>query len=158
MDWNVLPWRWTVTNLGKVTVGGSQLNDSTYFYNLGLVETTNTAGFNMSSPSYETSRFENLSQGIYQFASDSGITGVGGTAFDNWGLVRKSAGTGNSLISVPFNNYGGSIEVDSGQLSLNGQSYAQQRRQISSPHWAALLRASLVNCSAGLQLLAVRSR
>ena len=56
------------------------------------------------------------------FAGDGGISG---DYFDNWGLVRKSAGTGNSVISATFNNHGGTIEVDSGQISLNGQGYAQ---------------------------------
>jgi hypothetical protein len=43
--------------------------------------------------------------------------------------LRKSGGNGISSFGinsgVAFNNLNGSIEVDSGQLSLNGQSYAQ---------------------------------
>ena len=34
--------------------------------------------------------------------------------------MRKSAGTGNSVISATFNNWGGTIEVDSGQVTLAG--------------------------------------
>jgi len=109
----------TTTNLGLVTVGGSALYGQ-YFYNLGLVQSTNTANLNMTGGN---TYFANLAQGTYNFAGDGSISG--GDPFYNWGLLRKSAGTNTSVISTAFNNNGGAIEVDSGQISLNGQSYAQ---------------------------------
>ena len=51
---------------------------------------------------------------------------VNGAAFDNYGLVQKSGGTGTSVLAGyrgTFNNYGGTIEVDSGTLVL-GQGYS----------------------------------
>jgi hypothetical protein len=38
----------------------------------------------------------------------------------NEGLIRKSGGTNTSAIDLDFNNAGGSIEVDSGVLAVNG--------------------------------------
>jgi hypothetical protein len=60
-------------------------------------------------------------------ATSSAWTTVTRAIFDNFGLLRKSGGAGTSATgnNVWFNNQNGSIEVDSGTLSLAGQSYVQ---------------------------------
>jgi hypothetical protein len=45
------------------------------------------------------------------------------STFENYGLMRKSSGTGVSVITGGFSNQGGCVEVDSGSLSVNA--YAQ---------------------------------
>jgi hypothetical protein len=76
--------------------------------------------------------FTNEPGATYQFASDSSIAwglnfyGQGPPPFYNQGLVWKSGGTNTSAIGTTFvNNFGGSIEVDSGVLALEGTVYAQ---------------------------------
>jgi hypothetical protein len=76
--------------------------------------------------------FDNVSGGVYQFASDSSLAwgnnffGQGPPPFSNSGLVWKSAGTNTSAITTQFvNNQGGAIRVDSGVLAIEGTGFAQ---------------------------------
>jgi hypothetical protein len=91
-----------------------------------LLEHTGNASLNLGLAGPGSS-FENLTGGTYSLDSDAGIFGTGccgPIVFDNYGLFRKSAGTGNSLISAPFNNLGGTVDVETGTLTLanNGHS------------------------------------
>jgi hypothetical protein len=115
----------TITNAGMVIIGGSNpayLNEGAEFINQGLVEVTGVSGLDF----YEGGAgdiFDNL--GTFEFAIDSQVYsdgccgGRGNQAFNNQGLVWKSAGTNTTTISVPFNNLGGTIQVDDGLLSLS---------------------------------------
>ena len=68
----------------------------------------------------------NLPGGLVEMAADVSIIGDGcALGFNNQGMVRKSGGTNTSAISQPFANQGGSIEVDTGTLSLGSSSYSQ---------------------------------
>ena len=114
----------TTINSNAITVAGSGfLNLNGVFYNYGLVHHTNTATLHIGY----NSTFENQAGGIYNLEGDGGFYSDGYGYFNNYGLLRKSGGNGISsfINGVAFNNLNGSIEVDSGQLSLNGQSYAQ---------------------------------
>jgi hypothetical protein len=114
----------TTINSNVVTVAGSgSLNLGGVFYNYGLVHHTNTATLHIGY----NSTFENQAGGTYNLEGDGGFYSDGYGYFNNSGLLRKSGGNGISsfINGVAFNNLNGSIEVDSGQLSLNGQSYAQ---------------------------------
>ena len=51
-------------------------------------------------------------------ADDQIAAGSGATAFGNAGVLHKSAGTGATVISVPFTNTG-SIVVDAGTLDFD---------------------------------------
>ncbi len=70
--------------------------------------------------------FENLGQGTYMLASDAGIASsscCSPTVFDNFGVFEKTGGTGDSVISVVFNDPGGAVDVQTGTLTLaNGGS------------------------------------
>ncbi len=108
-----------VTNLNQFNISGagdSVLGRSTFLNNLGLVRHSGTGRLNIQL----NARFENLAAGIYDLGTDTGIfsSDFGPWFFDNWGLLRKSGGTGNSTISVVFNNQGGAIDVESGALTL----------------------------------------
>jgi hypothetical protein len=110
------------TNLNSVTIAGAgsvYLGDT--FYNQGMIRQTNTALSVINGYSY----FHNLAGGVYDFAGDGcmWIHSEYGAYFRNYGLLRKSSGTGVSAITNSFLNQGGSVEVDSGTLQI--QTYAQ---------------------------------
>ena len=116
----------TVINSNVVTIAGANgVALAGGFYNSGLLRHTNTATLAIRSNGH----FENLAGGTYDLEAD-GVVAFGGGGgmdpyFNNYGLLRKSSGLGTSTVGVSFYNLNGSIEVDSGQLSLNGQSYDQ---------------------------------
>jgi RHS repeat-associated protein len=60
--------------------------------------------------------------GLFDFRSDGGVVNTGG-AFINTGTLRKSAGTGTSLLEMDVSN-AGAVEVQSGTLSLMGRGAA----------------------------------
>ncbi len=111
----------TTINSNTVTIAGT---NAVYagggFFNFGTVRHTNTATLAVNWSSH----FDNESGGIYDFQNNGGIGFgycCGGTpAFNNYGLLRKSGGGGTSAISIPMNNFNGTIQVDSGTLSLAG--------------------------------------
>lgn len=59
----------------------------------------------------------------FDFQGDADITGSG--TITNLGLFRKSSGTNLSMIAAAVTNRNGNIEVDCGQLALNGSPYYQ---------------------------------
>jgi hypothetical protein len=106
----------TVAGAGSAVLHG-------VLYNYGLLHHTNTATLHIAY----NSAFENQAGGTYNLEGDGVIYSDGYGYFDNYGLLRKSGGTGTSSINsgVTFQNLNGSIEVNSGQLSLSGQNYSQ---------------------------------
>ena len=109
-----------LTNAGVLTVAGSNgvyLDDQ--LNNAGLLLQAGPANLYLnSSPG---AQFENLPQGTYTLASDAGIAPYSccsATVFDNYGLFQKSAGSGDSLITTVFNDWGGTVNVQSGTLTL----------------------------------------
>jgi hypothetical protein len=119
------------TNTGTIVITGTNdsimANQST-LYNNGLIVHSGSGGLGLNGYGGGTTAFYNLSRGIYEFTADSSVfvnDCCGTELFQNQGLLWKKAGTNTSAISVPFANAGGSIEVDSGTLSLGGSSYSQ---------------------------------
>jgi hypothetical protein len=100
-----------MTNLNAITIWAT--NSPSFvaaLYNQGTVQQTNAGNFSVYV-------FVNQPSGTYEFDGDGGITGP---YFSNFGLLRKRTGTGTSVVSSTLNNYGGTIEVDSGTLSVPG--------------------------------------
>ena len=62
----------------------------------------------------------NQASGMLDFQADSsfGFSSTPGT-FDNLGIVKKTAGTGNSALNVVFNNENGVIAATSGTISVD---------------------------------------
>jgi hypothetical protein len=96
---------------------------NTTFFNEGRVLQSGSGGLSIGGYN-EDVYFNNEPGAIYQFASDSSVLndypGNDNPVFTNQGLIWKSAGTNYSAIEMTFDNQGGSIEVDSGTLYLNG--------------------------------------
>jgi hypothetical protein len=119
------------TNLGFITVNATSnsILDGTFpggmLVNQGTFVEVNTGNFGLG----RLTHFTNTTAGIYDLQSDGGISdnsgGNSGFAVDNVGLFRKSGGTNTSSIGVPFNSFGGTIEVDSGTLALTTGNYDQ---------------------------------
>jgi len=100
------------TNLGVMTAftASGPIFSAAYFFNEGLFVETNAGSINGAI-------FENEALGTYEFAGDGSL--ASGLQFINSGLLRKSSGTGGSVVSN-FANLGGTVEADSGTLTLAG--------------------------------------
>ena len=116
----------TLTNANTMTISGAagvRLEKGSSFNNTGLVRHVGNGGLSLA----QYAHFENLSSGTYDLESDAGLSGSVAPPqyFDNFGTLGKSGGTNVSTIAISFNNQNGSIEVDSGTLSLAGNPYVQ---------------------------------
>jgi hypothetical protein len=107
------------TNTGTMTLSGGNVIGGN-FWNIGTMIQAGTNGLNIQAGS----AINNLNGALFNLQNDAPITvnGGGGStpAINNYGLFRKSAGTANSIINPNFNNQNGTIEVDSGTLTLVG--------------------------------------
>jgi len=119
----------TITNVGKVALQGNNfdvLGNSSTLDNLGLVQESGSGGLELNGCGSQTAIY-NLPAAIYQFTADCLIYQVcsGSTLFQNQGLVWKSGGTNSTTISIPFDNLGGAIKVDTGTLVLGTGGYGE---------------------------------
>jgi hypothetical protein len=115
-QWNSSIIGGTLTNLGSITLASTNTKElSETLVNFGQVEERSTGIF------YDAGSFLNMSGGLFEFQSDTGISNAGGLgSFSNSGLLRKASGSGNSIVGAAFSNVGGTIDVLSGQITLAG--------------------------------------
>lgn len=93
---------------GTKTLSGKTLvNNSSITYSAGIFSTTGGA------------TISNTPAGIFDVASDVGVTAAAGVRFFNAGLIRKSSGVGTSVLAPIMNNTG-TVEVQTGTLQLDG--------------------------------------
>jgi hypothetical protein len=121
----------TLTNAGSMTIAGTGTR-------LLAATLNNTGSITQTSANLQLD--EDLiagnqlfvgtlnNSGLYDIQAD-GITFSHGfsdaAAINNSGTFRKSAGTGTDTVSgIPFNNTGGTIDVETGTLALNGGTWA----------------------------------
>ena len=121
-----------IVNNGIVTSAGTNatiLADQDHFYNQSLFEQTGNRRLGFNGYGGGLTSFINMPEGTFEFALDVNDnldchifqnSCCGSFAFDNEGTVSKRLGAGRAIISVPFNNLGGEINVDSGVLTLAG--------------------------------------
>jgi len=87
------------------------------FFNTGTMVQSGSGGLDIHGS------LNNLSSGLFDIQNDAAITEG---SFYNYGLLRKSMGTNVSSININnFNNLNGTIEVDTGAISLGGNNYVQ---------------------------------
>src|ERR1017187_4833207 len=116
-----------ITNRGIVTLSSTNSSlltgANTIFYNQATVQQTGSGSFLVGGYNQNV-YFNNEPGAIYQFATDNVIgnsyPGNSSAVFSNQGLVWKSGGTNTSAIGASFNNQGGVVQVDSGNLTLYG--------------------------------------
>jgi hypothetical protein len=123
----------TITNTGQVIIAGntaSTLEGNAKFFNAGLVQVTGAGGLAFNENDFSVNTFSNLAKGTLDFTADStlfadGCCSLSSENFYNLGLLRKTGGTNTSAVAITFANQGGSIEADSGTLSLGNNDYVQ---------------------------------
>ena len=143
----------SLLQLGSLTLAGN--NAIGWIENQGVVQQDSDTMLTINLNGH----FDNEFGGTYDLQEDDTIDigGGGGGAepyFSNAGLLRKSGGSGPSAINVVFNNQNGTIEVDSGTLSLgSGGSSSSGMFMVASgavldltggsgPTWAGLVTGS----------------
>ena len=104
-------YNFSVTNLGTINISNTPAVNAS-FYNHGLVKLADGSAFNIYN-----GFFNNQSDGIIDLQGDASL--VGTAPLFNTGLLKKSAGTGWSSIFPQFQNFGGTVEVDSGTLAVS---------------------------------------
>jgi hypothetical protein len=100
-----------LTNLGTLNVSGPVGFDN-YFVNSGTIIESGAGNVGGGG----AFGWINSPGAVYDIQNDNGL-GLG--HFSNYGLLKKSAGTGTSTV-YGFANQAGSVEVDSGTLNING--------------------------------------
>lgn len=105
-------------NAGTMNITGTPFLHGQGFINQGLLAQGGTGAFNVPSGRVLT----NAANGTFDIRNNNGLTGIGGGGpnpfFNNSGTLRKSAGTGTSVIDqvIVFNNIHGTIQVDTGRV------------------------------------------
>jgi hypothetical protein len=145
-----------ITNSGALALSGASdltMQRGAQLNNAGLVRHRSGGRLDL----LQHARLENLSSGSYDLESDVGLfsSDAGPQVFDNFGMLRKSGGSSNSVISqVLFNNLGGVVDVESGTLTLaNNGSSSNGTFTVASgavldltggqgPTWAGLIQGS----------------
>jgi fibronectin-binding autotransporter adhesin len=99
----------TVTNYGTINVSNNPAMNASV-YNNGMIKLAEGSAPSVNNFCY------NQTGGIIDLTGDAGLAGV--APLVNSGLLKKSAGAGWSLVFPQFENFGGTVEVDSGTLAV----------------------------------------
>jgi hypothetical protein len=102
----------TLTNVGVFNLTNTTGLYGTYFYNNSTVNLADNSSLNNAGTIY------NNAGGTFNMGVDSKITDTG-YDFNNYGLLKTTAGAASAQIASTFRNYGGTVEVDSGGLTFN---------------------------------------
>lgn len=122
------PFHWSAGNLGNagtslgVTVNdGLTLSGSTKFLNSGSLVNSGAGTWSGGQIQCSSAVFSNAPGATLDFQGDGSafLPNTGNPLFANAGTLRKSAGTGTTTISVPFNN-SGLVQAQVGVLALTG--------------------------------------
>jgi RHS repeat-associated protein len=114
-----------VVNAGELNFTGSATHPDEGLDNQGVVNVTGTGDLGAGNGG----GFVNDTTGTLNFETDAGVSAIGGnTAFINDGLIKKTGGTGDSIIGtgtggIGFSSTGGSYDVESGTLTLQNGGY-----------------------------------
>jgi hypothetical protein len=104
----------SLTNVGMLTLANTDelsLNGNGPVTNNGVVVQKGAAGLFISGTNHVTT----TDTGVWDLQADCGVRG-GSAAFASSGTIKKSAGSGTSVLNLPFSSTG-TVEVDSGTLT-----------------------------------------
>jgi hypothetical protein len=115
----------TVNNSGTLALTGPKIKviqDGT-LTNAGMVLDTGTGSLQLAVQ-YHTGFFSNLAGATFDFQANGNITADVASFWDdlftNAGTILKSGGAGTSALPVRFNNEGGTLDVLTGGLTIDG--------------------------------------
>lgn len=138
-----------LTNNGTINLAGSGekelLNDGT-LNNFGTIVQTGSGDFALFSHYTFPATLMNELGASYLIESDSGLDSPLGyhTAIDNAGTIEKTAGTGTATLDVLLTlSNTGTIEADSGTLSLSGPITQVSGTTLTAGTWNALAGSTL---------------
>ncbi len=108
----------TLTNTGFLNFTSSTGNGAINMINQGTITNSGSSDLPIGS-------FVNDTTGILDLETDGGLAygGGGGTGLTNTGVIRKSAGTGVSVLTTPFFNDGGALDIESGSLAFQEHNF-----------------------------------
>ncbi len=138
-----------VTNEGTINLSGAaetQIYADGTLYDVGTIIQTGTGDFGLHSDNITPTTLLIEPGGSYLLESDAGINNLFNTnAIVNEGTIRKTGGTGTSTLSVNGSlTNTGTIEADSGTLSLAPTTFAQiSGGSLTGGTWNALNGATL---------------
>ena len=139
-----------LTNSSKISI---ESGASKYISGATTLTNTSTITFPFACYLYlyDTSKFENNATGIIDFKSESIITYSGALAhnLNNAGLIKKSAGEGNTQIQSFLSN-NGTITVESGILTFNGKPKTLNGGKYNVTAGETLILSSLTNVNSTL--------
>ena len=121
----------TITNTGYLNFVGSTAHGTISMINQGTVTNSGTADLLMNN-------FVNDTTGILDLQTDAGLPNGGGGGLTNMGVIRKSVGTGVSVLTTGFFNDGGSLDIESGSLSFQEGNFGYIAGPISIATGSAL--------------------
>ena len=138
-----------ITNLGTINLSGSnetQLYADGALDDYGTIIQTGTGDFGLHSDNVLPSTLMIEPGGLYLIESNAGVNNLyNSNVIDNAGTIKKTGGTGTSTLGVdgPLINTG-TIEVDSGTLSLDPTSFSQlSSGTLAAGSWNALNGSTL---------------
>jgi RHS repeat-associated protein len=138
----------TLANAGTLTISGSStLSVSGTLTNTGTIVDAGTQTISCATGT----TIDNEQGATFDFQADgtlSNANGATGTSFNNAGTVENSAGSGDSVISLPVNNTG-TIAGDSGTLQLTGGGSGSGTDTINSAAGVVQLSGSFSGTLAG---------
>ena len=139
----------TLTNEGVINLAGSSgktLSNDATLDNFGTIYQSGSGNLSLHGDDQAPSVLKIEAGASYLIESDSGVDNYygGETEIDNAGTIEKTAGTGTSTILVngTLNNIG-TIESDSGTLSLSATIAQLSQGTLTSGTWNALDGATL---------------
>lgn len=135
----------TLTNVGVLNITNNGASIQTTFYNDGLINLAANSSFGVAGNVYGY----NQPDGIINIQGDSSLTG--NSPLVNYGLVKKTAGTGTSQILQQFQDYGGTLEVDSGTVALNLQGGGILTNAVFDVHSGATVDLSISNLTTEIE-------
>ncbi len=111
-------------NTGTLTFTGTAAHSSISMVNQGVIRNAGTTNIPLGN-------FTNDTTGLLDMQTDAGIVPAGGNTGNllNMGIVRKSGGTAVSVISSVLTSIAGTIDVESGTISLTGLTRLQGSTQ-----------------------------
>ena len=144
-----------VTNKGVMTIAGPNTHlffDDGTLDDFGTIIQTGSGSLELHSDNVFPTTLKIEPGASYLIEADSGITAAAATAIDNDGIIKKTTGSGTSIIQADGTlTNTGTIEADSGTISLSATIAQVSGSTLTAGTWNAL-GGSTIQFPAGTNL------